>query len=112
MMLFVRWFSGLCLLAAGAVYVILSPMAVMYKFLSPLLAAGFLCLFRIIRGPTAADRAVASDVLGILVVGVCAIFAVFSDSPWYMDIAIAWALQSFIGILALAKYLEGKNFDD
>ena len=27
-------------------------------------------------------------------------------------IGIAWALQSFIGIMALSKYLEGKDFDE
>jgi len=31
---------------------------------------------------------------------------------WYIDIAIAWALQSFIATLALAKFLEGKSLDD
>jgi len=30
----------------------------------------------------------------------------------YIDIGIAWGLQSFIGTLALAKYLEGRSFDD
>ena len=29
----------------------------------------------------------------------------------YVDIGIAWALQSFIGSLALAKYLEGKGLE-
>jgi len=29
-----------------------------------------------------------------------------------MDIALALALLSFIGTLTLAKYLEGKRFDD
>jgi multicomponent Na+:H+ antiporter subunit F len=31
---------------------------------------------------------------------------------WYLNIAIAWALLSFIGTLALAKYLEGRGFDE
>jgi multisubunit Na+/H+ antiporter MnhF subunit len=29
-----------------------------------------------------------------------------------MDIALAWTLQSYIAVLALAKYMEGKRFDE
>jgi len=29
-----------------------------------------------------------------------------------MNIAITWALLSFIGTIALAKYLEGRGFDE
>ena len=111
-MKFLRWILGACGIVVGAAAIIISDMPSMAKYLTSFLFAAFLVLFRILKGPTAADRAVASDVLGILIVGVCAIFAVFTGKSWYMDIAIAWALQSFIGILALAKYLEGRDFDD
>ena len=107
-----RWLLGFIGITAGVAIIIFSAMPPQAKFMLPLLFAGFLCLFRITKGPTAADRAVASDILGILIIGICAIFALFTGKAWYMDIAIAWALQSFIGILALAKYLEGRRFDD
>lgn len=71
-----------------------------------------LCLWRILRGPTAPDRAVAIDMLGILIVGFCAILSLPTGRDWYINIGIAWALQSFIGIMALAKHLEGKDFDE
>jgi len=72
----------------------------------------FLCLYRIARGPTAADRAVATDILGILVVGFCAFFSLKTKQDWYMNIALIWALLGFIGTITLAKYLEGKHFDE
>ena len=71
-----------------------------------------MCLWRILRGPTAADRAVALDILGILIISFCAILGMHTGRKWYIDIGIAWALQSFISILALGKYLEGKRFDE
>lgn len=77
-----------------------------------LLFACLLCLYRILKGPTSADRAVTIDMLGILIVGFCAILGISTGRSWYIDIAIAWALQSFIATLALAKFLEGKSFDD
>ena len=36
----------------------------------------FMCLYRIAKGPTAADRAVAVDILGIIVIGFCALISV------------------------------------
>lgn len=76
-----------------------------------LLAAG-MCVYRISLGPTAADRIVAVDIFGILIVGLCAILTISTGRSWYLDIGIAWALQSFISSLALAKYLEGKGFEE
>jgi len=76
-----------------------------------LLASG-LALWRLVFGPTAADRIVAIDIFGILIVGLCALLCVASGRSWYIDIGIAWALQSFIGALALAKYLEGRALDE
>jgi multicomponent Na+:H+ antiporter subunit F len=77
-----------------------------------LLLASGMCLFRISRGPTAADRIVAVDIFGILIVGFCAILSISTGRSWYIDIGMAWALQSFIGSLALAKYLEGKGLEE
>jgi len=73
--------------------------------------SALLCLYRIGRGPTAPDRTVAIDILGTLVVGFCCIMAMHTKRDYYMTIAIAWALISFVGTLALAKYLEGRSYD-
>lgn len=82
------------------------------KVLYIIILGALLCLYRIFKGPTAADRIVAVDILGILIVGFCAILTISTGRSWYIDIAIAWALQAFICMLAFAKYLEGKGFDE
>ena len=76
-----------------------------------LILSSLLCLFRIARGPSAPDRTVAIDILGTLVVGFCCLMALWTGREYYMNIAIAWALISFVGTLALAKYLEGRSYD-
>lgn len=73
---------------------------------------GFLCLFRIYQGPSIADRAVGVDIMGILFVGITAITALFYDLSFLMDLSITLTLFSFIGTLALAKYLEKRSLDD
>lgn len=116
----IRYFLGLITIIICAGLVIFAPIPSMMEWQSNFLARAFLwlvlsavlCLFRVLRGPTAPDRAVAIDMLGILIVGFCAILCIPTGRDWYIDIGIAWALQSFIGIMALAKYLEGKDFDE
>ncbi len=124
-----RWLIGAVVLAA-VLFRIISPLKLMkplpflfYKEGLPYL--GFLgrslyililgcalSLYRVAKGPTGADRIVAIDILGIMIVGLCAVLTISTKRSWYIDIGIAWALQSFISTLALSKYLEGRSFDD
>ena len=115
-----RWFLGLILIFVMLGSVIFFDFPSVLKWQSEFLKRSFFilllcalfCLVRILRGPTPADRAVAIDILGILVLGFCAILGIPTGRDWYIDIGIAWALQSFISTIALAKYLEGRNFDE
>ena len=118
-----RWWIGALLLCALLVGIMVYPppfhffpelpyLGFFGRALYILLLAAAMCLYRISRGPTAADRIVAVDILGILVVGFCAILTISTGRSWYMDIGIAWALQSFISTLALAKHLEGRGLEE
>lgn len=77
-----------------------------------LLLGSYMCLYRLAKGPTAPDRTVAIDILGIILIGFCAMLSILRGEDYYMTVALAWALLSFIGSIALAKYLEGKEFDE
>ena len=84
----------------------------MTGFIIVLVICCFMCLYRVASGPTPSDRIVAIDILGTIVVGFCAVFSAFSQQDYYMNIALTWALLSFVGTIALAKYLEGRTFDE
>lgn len=73
-----------------------------------LIVLSILCFYRVVMGPTVADRLVGIDIFGILVVGVTAILAFKTRLDYILDIGIAWIILSFIGTLTLAKYL-GRN---
>ena len=116
----IRWLIGVIATLGVLAAVLFMPFDSILRWQSSFLSRSFLwllvcailCLARVVKGPTAPDRSVAIDMLGILIVGFCAILSIWTGRDWYIDIAIAWALQSFIGVMALAKYLEGKDFDE
>ncbi len=77
-----------------------------------LLLCCVLCLYRIAEGPSAADRMVALDILGVVVVGFIAIAAAVSGKVYLLDVILVLAMVSFVGTLALAKYLLGRRLDE
>ena len=72
----------------------------------------FLCLIRAYLGKTIPDRMVAIDIMGTLAVGLTALYALISNRNFLIDIALSWIFLSFIGTLALAKYLSHKALDE
>ncbi len=118
-----RWWIGAVLLGGAIGLIILRPLPFLFypdlpylsfigRALYVIILACILTLYRIWKGPSGADRIVAIDILGIMIVGLCAILTISTHRSWYIDIGIAWALQSFISTLALSKYLEGRGFDE
>jgi multicomponent Na+:H+ antiporter subunit F len=83
------------------------------KWIALMLIGCFFALFRVVKGPTLPDRATALTVLGVIVTGLVALLSLSTaHDSIALDIALAWALQLFIGIIAIAKYLEGRSLDD
>ena len=74
------------------------------------LFAGMAFLFtlvRFIKGPTAADRVVAFDVLTIVSITIIVLSALAGGRGIYLDVALVYALLSFLGVIVIARYLEG-----
>ena len=72
-----------------------------------LMAAAFvLALWRFLLGPTPADRVVAFDVLTIVGIGGIALIAFVEQRVIYLDVALVYALLSFLGVIVVARFLE------
>lgn len=65
-----------------------------------------LAFVRIVRGPSLMDRVVALELTATLVAGIVAVFAIGTDDPAIIDVAIALALVAFISAVAFARYAE------
>lgn len=74
-----------------------------------LLAAVALALFRVVRGPTVADRVLGLDTTTLLIIGLVGVFAIRSGWPLYVDIAVALALVGFVSTAAFARYLLSRR---
>ena len=64
-------------------------------------------LVRFVIGPRTPDRLVAADTLSVItttgLVGLAAFFA----SPLYLDVALVYGVLAFVGVVALARAIEG-----
>jgi multicomponent Na+:H+ antiporter subunit F len=75
-----------------------------------LLLSIVLCAIRIFIGPTAPDRVVGLDTINTLIIVGMVVFGFANNSLIYIDVAIVYALLSYISTLFIAKYLEGGDF--
>ena len=69
-----------------------------------------LAVIRIVLGPTAPDRVVGLDTVNTIVIVAMVIFGAAFQEVIYIDIAIVYALLSFVSTLFIAKYLQGGKF--
>ncbi|PLY14790.1 MAG: cation:proton antiporter [Sedimenticola sp.] len=65
-----------------------------------------LALYRFVKGPSDADRVVAFDVLTIISISAIVLAAFVEGRGIYLDVALVYALLSFLGVIAVARYLE------
>lgn len=61
--------------------------------------------FRLVRGPTVADRVVALDTMTLLGIGFVSIVAADTGESAYVDVATALALVGFLSTVAFARYV-------
>lgn len=75
-----------------------------------LLLCVVMALIRVIKGPTAPDRIVGLDTINTIVIVGMVIFGLIRNSVLYIDVAIVYAILSFISTLYISKYLAGGKF--
>ena len=82
---------------SGFFYGILSVLGLMLVF----------CLIRAVRGPRIADRLVAVNMMGTLVMVMIALLAVLKDQGYLVDICLIYAMISFLSVVVLTRIYTG-----
>jgi len=64
---------------------------------------------RLVKGPSLPDRIVALDMMTVLIVSFCGLFALQSGDVAFIDVAIVLALIGFLATVALARFVERRQ---
>jgi multicomponent Na+:H+ antiporter subunit F len=67
---------------------------------------------RLVIGPTLSDRVVALDMMTVLLVSFCGLYAILSDDTAFVDVAIVLALVGFLATVALARFVERRSIQE
>ena len=79
-------------------------------FASAIMAVATLfAMLRLIIGPTSADRIVTADTLAMITTISITGVALWLDSMFYLDVALIYSTLAFVGIVAIARVIEGNR---
>ena len=70
-------------------------------------AASGLALIRLWIGPNSPDRIVATDTLAVIATATIVFLSLVFESPLYLDVALIYGVLAFVGVVALARAIEG-----
>ena len=82
-----------------------------YAVTIALIATMSLALLRAILGPSVYDRVLAVNMLGTKTVLLLAVIAFFFGRPDFLDLALAYALINFIGVLAVLEFFRSRSLE-
>jgi multicomponent Na+:H+ antiporter subunit F len=77
--------------------------------LTLLVVAGGLCLLRLVRGESVADRVVALDSLLVIIICGIAVDAAARRSGMFLDVLVVGALIAFAGTVTVARFVERRG---
>ncbi|NLL79728.1 MAG: sodium:proton antiporter [Clostridiales bacterium] len=67
----------------------------------------FACLIRAVKGPRVADRIVAVNMMGTMVMVIIAILSLYLHESGLVDICLIYAMISFLAVIVLSKVYIG-----
>lgn len=66
-----------------------------------------LSIIRSVRGPRTADRIIAVNMTGTMVISIIAILSVYLNENYLVDVCLIYAMISFLGVVVLSKVYTG-----
>lgn len=81
-------------------------MSLVYVFVILVALAALVGFYRLLAGPTRADRVIALDLLFAIAVVLCICAAIASGSLAFLDVAIGLSLVGFVATIAWARLID------
>lgn len=63
-------------------------------------------VYRVVKGPSTADRVMALDAIGINLIAITAIMCVLLRTDGFFEVILLLGVISFVGTIAFSKFLE------
>lgn len=79
--------------------------AINVSFFMVVLGVAF-AFVRLVKGPSLPNRVVALDMMNVLIVSFCGLYAIRAGDAAFVDVAIVLALVGFLATVALARFVE------
>ena len=83
-----------------------------YTVIIALIVTMGLALIRAILGPSVYDRVLAVNMIGTKTVLLLSVFSFLMGRPDFLDLALAYALINFIGVLAVLEFFRIRALDE
>ena len=64
---------------------------------------------RLLGGPSVFDRVLSLDIINVIISGTIVFIAFIFDNELYLDVAIVYAILSFLETIVFARVLEGRS---
>ena len=68
-----------------------------------------LCIIRMVKGPTPADRAIAMDTATTVSVALLVLLGFIFNRYIYLDVALVYDIFGFLGFLAITRFLKDRK---
>lgn len=65
-----------------------------------------LTLYRLLQGPSLADRVLGLEMAGFGFMGLALVYALITRQSFFVDVATVLALVSFLATIAFARFME------
>ena len=79
---------------------------VMLLSLALFMVAIALLLYRVVKGPSMPDRAIALDTIGVNLISAIAIVSIVLKTKAFLEAILILGILAFIGTIAFSKYIE------
>ena len=66
-------------------------------------------MYRLVIGPSIADRVTAFDVLTCVVIGMLSVFAIRTNTYLYIDVILTMSFVVFMGAIAFGYYIKKRR---
>lgn len=83
---------------------------IFYPVVFALLVTMALAIVRAVKGPSLYDRVLAVNMFGTKTVLFLAVASYLMGRPDFLDLALAYALINFIGVMAVLQFFQSREF--